>query len=138
MAGARFRTSLKKDGAWFSHDPARTFMANVHEMMVKLAEEGAADVRGQLRMGEGGRAPIRKLGDRVADHITGELRKAPAGPGFSAWVFVENRGLGAQEAKSMMAAASFLEGSIHPFRKTQGRISRSRAVNAAELLKGLE
>jgi hypothetical protein len=135
---ARFRTSLKKDGAWFAHDPADTFRGNVHTMMVALAKEGAADVRGELASGDGNRAPIRRLGDHVSDHIKGELRRDPAGPGFSAWVFVENRGLNRQDAVSLMAAASFLEGSVRAFKRTAGRISRSRAANAEELLKGLQ
>jgi hypothetical protein len=135
---ARFRTSLKKDGAWFAHDPADTFRGNVHTMMVALAKEGAADVRGELQSGEGNRQPISRLGDRVSDHIKGELRRYPAGPGFSAWVFVENRGLTQGKAKSLMAAASFLEGSVKAFKRTAGRISRSRAANVEELIKGLQ
>jgi hypothetical protein len=135
---AKFRTTLKKDGAWFAHDPAATFRGNVHTMMVSLAREGEADVRGQLRSGDSGRSPIRALGDHVSDHIKGELRRRPAGPGFSAWVFVENRGFNRRQAVSLMAAASFLEGTVHAFRRTAGRISRSRAANASELIKGLQ
>lgn len=137
MAGARFRTSIKKDGPWFAHDPADTFRGNVHKMMVGLAREGAADVEGQLAVGNSGREPIRMLGDHVSQHVIGELRRAPSGPGFSAWVFVRNRGFSGREAKSLMAAASVLEGKLHVFRKTAGRISRSRKANADELIKGL-
>ena len=135
---AKFKTSITMKGPFFDHDPADTFRGNVHRMMVALAREGQRDVRGQLQVGESGRAPIRKLGDRVSSHVYGELRRAPTGPGFTAVVLVRNRGLGKKEAVSMMAAASFLEGTIHPFRKTVGRIMRSRAVNAEELLKGLK
>ncbi len=137
MAGARFRTSIRKDGPWFRHDPADTFRGNVHAMMLGLAREGVADVRGQLEAGNAGRAPIRALGDHVSQHVAGELRRAPAGPGFSAWVFVRNRGFTKNQATSLMAAASRLEGMLHVFRKTAGRISRSRKANADELTKGL-
>lgn len=136
MAGARFRTSIKKDGPWFSHDPEDTFRGNVHTMMTRLAEEGVKDVRGQLGGGSG-RSLVKATGDRVSDHVVGELRRTPSGPGFSAWVFVTTRGLNAKEAISLQAAASFLEGTIHAFRRTAGRISRSRAANVEELLKGL-
>lgn len=135
---AKFKTTITTKGPFFDHDPAKTFMENVHTMMVALASEGAKDVHGQLRQGQGNRAPIRKLSDRVADHVGGELRKAPTGPGFSAVILVINRGLSKPEAISMMAAASFLEGTVHAFRKTQGRILRSRAVNHANLTKGIE
>lgn len=137
MAGARFSTSLKKDGPWFAHDPVKTFRDNVYEMMVGLAREGAADVRGQLRAGDGNRAPIRAFGGHVSDRVTGEIRRTPAGSRYSAVVFVSTRGMSRAAAISTHAAASFLEGSVHPFRKTAGRISRSRLANADELLKGL-
>lgn len=136
MAGARFRTSIRKTGGWFEHDPADTFRGNVHTMMTRLAEEGAKDVIGQLG-NSGKRSLISATGDRVSDHVVGELRKVPAGPGFSAWVFVTTRGLSKKEAISVQAAASFLEGTIHMFRKTAGRISRSREATAAEVIKGL-
>jgi hypothetical protein len=137
MAGARFKTTIKKDGPWFRHDPVDTFRHNVHAMMVALAEEGSKDVVGQLSQGQGGRQPIRALGDHVSDHIVGELRRAPSGPGYSAWVFVSTRGMSTTEAISTQAAASFLEGTIHAFRRTAGRIGRSRRATAEELLKGL-
>jgi hypothetical protein len=138
VATAKFKTILTMKGPFFDHDPAKTFMENVHVMMVAIKDEGAKDVQGQLRQGAGNRAPIRKLGDRVADHVGGELRRAPSGPGFSAVILVINRGMSKAEAISMMAAASFLEGSLHAFRKTQGRILRARAVNQANLTKGIE
>lgn len=137
VAGAKFKTSIKASGPFFDHDPADTFRGNVHRMMLALAEEGAKDVRGQLQSGNSERAPIRSLGDHVSQHVTGELRKRPSGPGFSAFVFVKNRGLSKKEGTSLMAAASSLEGRLHVFRKTSGRIMRSRAANAAELVKGL-
>ena len=135
---ASFKTSLKKDGAFFDHDPAKTFRENAHELMTAVAREGAADVRGQLRVGNADRAPIRKLGDHVSDHVTGELRRSPSGPMYSAVVFVENRGYDRQKAVSLMAAASRVEGRVHAFRKTKGRISRVRGVNMDALLKGIE
>jgi hypothetical protein len=137
VAGSKFKTSLKMTGPFFAHDPAKTFRENAHEMMLAIAREGAADVRGQMAAGNSGRKPIRKLGDHVSDHIRGELRARPRGPNYTAFVFVENRGFTAAEGKSLMAAASSVEGRVHAVRKTKGRISRSRAVNVNELLKGI-
>jgi hypothetical protein len=41
-------------------------------------------------------------------------------------------------AAIVMAAASSIEGRWHPYRTTKNRLARSRAVNMAELTKGLE
>jgi len=135
---AKFSTKIKQSGPFFDHDPAKTFAGNVHEMMLALAREGRADVVGQLEQGQGGRPVVRLLKDRVADHVVGELRRAPPGSRYSAVIFIRNHGFTKAEAISLMAAASRLEGRIHAFRKTAGRIMRSRAANAAELTKGLE
>lgn len=134
---AKWKTSIRKDGPFFRNDPEKTFRKNAHEMMLAVARVGVDDVRGQMRAGEADRAPIRALGDRVSDHVGGELRRYPSGRPYSAVVFVVNRGLGRAEAISLMAAASEVEGQTHAFRKTAGRISRSRAVNVEQLLKGL-
>lgn len=137
MPGAKFKTEITKTGPLFDHDPADTFRGNVHRMMLALADAGERDVRGQFAAGDSGRAPIRSLSDHVSQHITAELRRAPSGPGFSMFVFVRNRGLSTKQGISLMAAASSVEGRIHAFRKTQGRILRNRAATAAELIKGM-
>lgn len=133
-----FKTTIKKDGPFFHGDPAKTFRENAHNLMLSVASEGASDVIGQLKAGESNRRPIAALGDRVSDHVAGELRKTPAGPNYQAVVFVRNRGLSRKGAISLMAAASVVESKVHAFRKTKGRMARARAINSAELLKGLQ
>jgi hypothetical protein len=137
VAGSSFKTSIKMTGPFFDHDPAKTWGNNAHNMMVGVAREGSADVRGAMAAGNAGRAAIQKIGDHVSDHVRGELRKRPSGSNYTAMVFVENRGFSAKEGISLMAAASQVESQTHAVRKTTGRISRSRAVNVSELLKGL-
>jgi hypothetical protein len=137
VASKTFKTRITKKGPFFKADPAKTLAENIHVMMLALAKEGARDVRGQLRVGTGGRDPVSKLGGRVADHIAGELRRRPAGPKYSAVVIVRRRGLSREYAIALSSAALYLEKTVHAFRKTRGRILRSRAINAAELLKGL-
>jgi hypothetical protein len=70
--------------------------------------------------------------------VAGELRKAPAGPNYRAVTFVRNRGLSRTRGISLMAAASWVESQVHAFRKSKGRMARSREINSAELLKGLQ
>lgn len=133
------RTQIKKTGPFFTHDPAKTLRQNMHVMMTKLAKAGMTDVRSQLRAGRSQRAPISRLGHHhVVDYVFGELRRYPAGPRYSARIIVRNRGLTREQGISLMAAASRLEGQLHAFRKTKGRIARTRIVNAAELLKGIK
>ena len=134
---ARFKSSIKADGPFFRKDPDKVFRQNAHDMMEKIAETARDDVIGQMVRGEPGRAPIKKLGDRVADHVVGELRKRPAGNRYTAVVFVRNHGFSRVEAISLMAAASRLEGDIHAFRRTFSALRRNRAVTQAELWKGL-
>lgn len=137
-AKSAFRTTITKDGPFFHGDPAKTWRHNAHDLMLAVAREGAADVIGQLRVGNAGRRPIRLLGDHVSDHVVGELRRAPVGPNYRAITFVRNRGFTQAEAISLMAAASSVESRIHAFRKSKGRMARARAINSAELLKGLQ
>jgi hypothetical protein len=132
------KTQIKASGPFFTADPAKTLRQNMHVMMQKLAKAGMKDVRSQLRAGRSDRAPVSRLGHHhVVDYVFGELRRYPPGPKFTARVIVRNRGLTAEQGKSLMAAASQLEGEVHAFRKTKGRILRTRIVNAAELLKGI-
>lgn len=138
MKRQSYSTLIKVDGPFFTKDPSKTFRTNVHEMMLAVAREGARDVMGQIATGNHNRAPIAQIGDHVSDHVAGEMRSAPTGPGYSAVVFVRNRGYTAKEAISMMAAAAFVEKHTHAFRKTAGRIRRARGVNLGELFKGLD
>lgn len=134
MPGARWKTTVRQDGPFFRGDPAKTFRHNLHDMMEDIAARGRDDVIGAMVATESERAPIRALGDRVADHVVGELRKRPAGPPYTAVVFVRNSGFTQREARSLMAAASQVEGSIHAFRRTFGRI---KGVIKADPFKGL-
>ena len=136
MAGARFSTSIRKDGPFFRKDPAKVFRENLHDGMLEIARRGRDDVIGQMVATESDRAPIRKLGDRVADHVVGELRKRPAGRRYTAVIFVRNQGFTKTEAMSLMAAASKVEDSIHAFRRTFGRI-KSNWKDNIDVFKGL-
>ena len=68
-------------GPFFEHDPERTFKANCSTMLYSIIDAGLVDVVHELRNGESGRAPIRKLGDRVSDHVTAGMKaRRPAPP----------------------------------------------------------
>jgi len=136
VATPSYKSTLKTTGPFFANDPAKTLADNIHDMMLKIAREGRKDVRGQFMIGESERDPIRMLGKaHVSHYITGELRRWPHGPNYSAKIIVRNRKLTAEQGRSLYAAASSVEGRIHAFRKTTRRILV--AINGVDLTKGL-
>ena len=135
-----FKTEIKKTGVFFTSNPAKTFRQNVRVMMAAVAAEGEADVVGQLRAGESGRYPLGGgiRPGRVSGHVRGRTHNLSGKQwAVTAVVSVNNRGFSQQQGIKLMAAASWLESQGHAFRRTTGRIRRARAVNTAELLKGI-
>lgn len=137
---SRFASNISKTGPFFTKDPAKTFRQNIRVMMDALAAEGEADVRGQLQAGEGSRYPLGGgiRPGRVSAHVKGRTH-ALTGKRWavSAVVSVNASGLNARQAIKLQAAGSVVEAETHAFRRTRGRIARARAVNRAELLKGI-
>lgn len=132
-------TTISLKGPFFRADPAKSFRSNVRTMMAAVAAEGEADVKAQLRAGESSRYPLGMGMGRVSRHVVGRTRSLTGKPWMvSAVVSVNNSGFSKAQGIKLMAAASYLEGTVHAFRKTKSRVSRSRKVNEAELLKGLQ
>lgn len=132
-------TTIRYDGPFFRKDPARTFRQNIRTMLDATAQEGATDVRAQLAAGNASRAPIRYIGDHVSAHVVGRVHSLSGKPwAVTAVVSVNNSGYSKRAGIALMAAASEVEGRTGAFRRTQTRVRRAKAVNAAELLKGIE
>jgi hypothetical protein len=132
------KTSIVLSGPFFTNDPRKTFRQNARVMLDRLSEEGEADVKLQMHAGQSGRAPIAVGGGRVADHVIGRVQSLRG----RAWqvtavVSVNNSGLSRAGGISLMAAAANVERETHAFRRTTSRLRRARAINAAELLKGI-
>jgi hypothetical protein len=135
----RITTTIDLSGPFFAKDVKKTFLENVHTMLEAIAEEGESDVRAQLVAGQSSRAEIRRLkGERVSSHAVGRV-KSLAGKNwrYTAVISVNNSGFTREEGISLMAAASYLEGKTRAFRKTSTRLRRAKAINQAELTKGL-
>lgn len=132
-------TTIDIKGPFFTRNVALTIQENIRVMMAAMAAEGEADVGAQLSAGESGRAPIYLLRNRVSEHVVGRV-KALGGKRWTyhAVISVNNHGLSAKEGIALMAAASETEGKTHAFRRTGTRLRNARAVNLAELTKGLE
>lgn len=134
----RTSSRITATGPFFERDPRLTFRQNVRVMMDRLAEEGAEDVRRQLVAGQGSRRPLGMNLGRVSWHVVGRTSSLVGRRwALNAVVSVQNEGFTKVQAVKLMAAASYLEGTTHAFRRTTGRLRRAKAVNAAELLKGL-
>lgn len=138
MARTKIATTIDLSGPFFKSDPRRTFRQNIRVLMARLAEEGEADVKAQLRQGEGARAPIFALGDRVSDHAIGRVTSLVGKRwAVSAVISVNNSGYSRKQGISLMAAASSVEARTRAFRRTTTRLRKARAINADELLRGI-
>lgn len=136
MARTKISSQITFTGPFFTHDPSATFAANVVHMMEGIAQEGERDVRQQLATGEGSRAPL-SVGGRLSGNVFGRVRgRAP----WRRWVAISpyEPSHSAEEAIAIYAAAARVESETHAFRHTATALRKARAVNAAELLRGIE
>ncbi len=96
-------------GPFFTRDPGLTLIMNVAKMMQGVAEEGASSARAALQQGEGARATITELHDRLSDHVVGRVYGRPSRGGrkWHLWAKIQiyNEGLTAAQGISLMAAA---------------------------------
>lgn len=134
----KIATTIDKTGPFFRSVPSKTFLANVRVMLEAVAEEGAKDAQAQLQTGQQSRDLITYGGDRVSQHVVGRVTSiAGRRWGLSAVISVNNAKLNRVQGISLMAAASEIEGRLHVFRRTTSRLRSARAINIAELTKGL-
>lgn len=135
MARTKISSHIDFSGPFFKHDPSATFLANVEHMMAAVAEEGERDVRQQLAAGEGRRKPL-SVGGRLSTNVFGRVRGRVA---WRRWAAISpyEPTHSATEAIAIYAAASGVEQKVHAFRHTATAMRKARAVNAAELLKGI-
>lgn len=127
-------------GPFFTKDPEKTILANVAKMMQGIADEGAANARERLVAGAGGRALVRELNDRVADHVVGRV-SARSGKRWTAAAVVQvfNEGMSVGQGRSLMAAASIVEGRTRAIANVTRQLrSAARSVLRANLTEGLE
>lgn len=135
VRSGRSFTTIDYTGPFFEKDPTKTLRQNVRIMLEAMAREGESDVRAQIPS---------KSGDTAAG-IHGRVKNLEGKPWAVTMVVSQQRvfpwkkrgargfvGRGEAEYRG-----GKLEAKLHMFRRTSGRLSRSRAVNMAELTKGL-
>lgn len=132
--------TVRYSGPFFERDPAKTVDDNITTMMASLAELGERDVKQRLQAGQSTRWPLGGgiRPGRVSGHVVGRV----VGLRGNRWrrtakVSVRNEVLTPKQAIKLMAAASWLEGTVKPFRRAAASMRRS-GRRAADLAKGLE
>lgn len=134
----RVKTTIDLTGPFFTHDPAKTFQENVRTLMEAIAVEGEQDVRSQLTATQDARVEV-SVGGRVSQYVRGRVESVTGkGWRYNAVVSVDTSRKSKRGAVAYMAAASSIEGRLHVFRRTTSRLRRARAINKAELFKGLQ
>lgn len=123
-------------GPFFERDPAKTFRANVRDFMDAVATEGGKDVRSQI---DAKRGAMPQSTGHTAAHVRGRTSSL-AGKRWmvTAVVSMDTRGMTRAQAIRTQAAASSVEERFHPFRRTTAAVRRGRAIQTANLLKGIE
>ena len=138
MAGIRITSTIDYSGPFFENDPGKTFRQNGRRMIEAVVKEGAIDVIHTLMSGESSRAPIRALGGRVHEHVFDRVESLAGKPWqVTGVISINNSGFSAAEGISLMAAAAVLERKTKAFARARRALLRARAVNVAELLRGI-
>jgi hypothetical protein len=132
---ARRLKGVDMTGPFFQRDPVKTWRENVKDFMDEVAALGEAEVKAQLKSGEGRRAPIHGVTPaRVSAYVVGRTKSLTGKRwGVTAVVSVRPFTMGRKEAISIMAAAAEIEKREHVFRTATARIKRAKT----NLLKGL-
>ena len=140
MARKPLYTTIDLSGPFFTKDPSKTFRANARSMMRALVIEAQVDIDAQLIPGDSSRAEVSALGGHVSSRVAAGV---PYTPGHSktgailANVYVPNWGYTPKQARSLMAAYSRVAKTTGAFKRTAQRLRKAKALNVAELLKGL-
>lgn len=129
---------LEVTGPLVSGNPAKMMQANIEHLMADIRDRGAEEVRRGFAAGEGGRQEVSGLGGRVADRVIGRVVARPSEGGrrwhASGVIQVYNEGLSGAQSRSLMAAASVLEGRSNIIRNATRRIGSQ--LRQIDLTKG--
>lgn len=137
MASPALKVTSKKTGPFFAHDPVKTFGENVTRQIEGVTDAAARTVAAQLRVGQGGRQPVSRIGGRVADRVIGRV-KALDGKAWRATgrVSLDVSGLSPVDRLALFAAGARVEARTHAFRQANAAVARQ--LKSDELLKGLK
>lgn len=126
---ARTRTTIDLSGPFFAYDPVKRYSENVITMLEAFAREGEEDLRAQA-------SPYSDSGAFVGG-IEGRVRSL-AGKQWRATAVISQTHVYPWKGGGVKQYRGGKHEARHGFfRKTKSRLNRSRAVNKAELTKGM-
>jgi hypothetical protein len=133
--GRRIATTIKRDGPFFTHDPEKTFSGNLEVMLEAFAKEGEADVRAQV-------APHSRH-HVFEEGVVGRTHRLDGAPFRQPTAVVSQQHVYDWRVhRSTPAEAQYRGGKFEAkygvFGRTYRRVRSMRAINAAELLRGLQ
>lgn len=132
----RSKVTVSLEGAFFTHDPYKTFEGNVTDALEQLAEWGEAEVRTQIESHSG---QMKHYTGFSARRVRGRVASTSGKPWHRHAVVSAFTGdLGAKEAIRTKASSASIERRWRPY----GRVARGarlvRPVLTANLVRGLE
>lgn len=135
---ARITTSVELSGPFFEYDPAKRLGENIETMMAAIAREGEEDVQSRVASaGYAGGPFYRGIRGRVRS-MTGRRWYRTA---VVSQTYVYPWGVHGSRGFSGRGEAEYRGGKLEArhkfFRKTTTRLRKARAVNYAELARGL-
>ena len=122
-------TTIDLSGPFFQYDPRKRLGENIERMLAAVAEEGEQDVKAQAASHQVTGTFYGGIRGRVASLAGKHWRRTAV---VSQTAVYPWPGGGAKQYRG-----GKLEARYHWFRKTKTRLNRSRAVNTAELTKGM-
>ena len=133
--GRRIATTISRSGPFFEHDPQATFQRNLELMLEGIAREGESDVRAQV-------APYSKT-RTFESGVIGRTHRLDGVPFKTPQAVVSEQHVYPwKHHESAPDAAQYRGGRFERkhgvFGRTFRRVSSMRALNQAELLRGLE
>lgn len=122
-------TTIDLSGPFFESDPRKRLGENIRTMLDALAAEGEADVKAQA-------ASHQRTGSFVKG-VQGRTRARSGKRWYLTAVVSQTHVYAWPNGGPKQYRGGELEARYGFFRKTKARLNRSRAVNAAELTKGM-
>ena len=123
-------STIDLSGPFFQYDPRKRLSENIQTMLEAVAEEGEQDVRAQV-------AAAGYAGGNFYEGVTGRVRSIGGKHWLRTAVVSQTHVYPWPNGGQKQYRGGKLEARRGVFRKTKSRLNRSRAVNAAELTKGM-
>lgn len=130
-------SKIELSGSFFTHDPVKSYRANIRDMLEALSVELEGQVKGEIEAHQG---EMPRWSGWSRDHTKGYVIGAVSGRRWQYWAAAAayTAGMDTKDARRTKAAAATIEKRWHPYRRVKAGVYRARALISADLAKGLE